>query len=138
MRNTFSFKKNKDARENKVRDKIINLFLLIVVVLFIISLIQTSVKIRRMNDEVKSRENQLARLKKEEGELKEKYEEITSSEYMEKQLRNNLNLAKDNEIILVLPDDEILKKLVPPDVQEEGYDMRPNWKKWLDVFGIQL
>lgn len=91
-----------------------------------------------MNDEVKSRENQLARLKKEEGELKEKYEEITSSEYMEKQLRNNLNLAKDNEIILVLPDDEILKKLVPPDVQEEGYDMRPNWKKWLDVFGIQL
>jgi cell division protein FtsB len=138
MRNTFSFRKNSNTRENKVRDKIINLFLVIVVFLFTVSLFQTSVKIRRMNDEVKSRENQLARLKNEEEELKEKYKEITSSEYMEKQLRNNLNLAKDNEIILVLPEDEILKKLVPPDTQETSYDMRPNWKKWLDVFGIEL
>jgi len=138
MRNTFSFRKNSNTRENKVRDKIVNLFLVIVVFLFIVSLFQTSVKIRRMNDEVKSRENQLARLKNEEEELKEKYKEITSSEYMEKQLRNNLNLAKDNEIILVLPEDEILKKLVPPDTQETSYDMRPNWKKWLDVFGIEL
>ncbi len=138
MRNMFTFRKSTDTRETKAKNKIINLFLVIIVFLFIVSLLQTSAKIRKMNDEVRSRENQLKRLKEEGEELKSKYEEISSNEYMEKQLRNQLNLAKDNEIILVIPDDEILKQLVPPDTQENSYDMRPNWKKWLDVFGIEL
>ncbi len=89
-----------------------------------------------MNKEVASRENQLERLKKEEEELKKKYEEITSSEYMEKQLRNQLNLAKENEIVLVLPSDEVLQKLVPPDEEEVTFDTRPNYRKWIDVFGL--
>lgn len=114
------------------------LLLFIAVVLFVVSLVQTSIKIQKMNKEVQSRENQLEKVRKEEEELKLKYEEITSSEYMEKQLRNQLNLAKENEIILVLPEDDVLRKLVPQDTQEEFDDIRPNWRKWMDVFGIKI
>ncbi len=138
MKDSYSIRKGNNKKADRVKDKIMTLFLVIAVILFITSLMQTSMKIRKMNKEVASRENQLERLKKEEEELKKKYGEITSSDYMEKQLRDQLNLAKENEIILILPEDEILKKLVPPDAEEVAYDMRPNWKKWAEVFGIRI
>ena len=50
------------------------LFLLITLFLFIGSLIQTSVKVRKINKEVANRRNQLERLKNEEEELKKKLE----------------------------------------------------------------
>lgn len=136
MKHLYSIKQEDNKRSNKIKDKVMTLLLLVAFVLFITSLTQTIMKIRKMNKEVASRENQLERLKKEEEELKKKYEEITSSEYMEKQLRNQLNLAKENEIILILPEDEILKKLVPSDIEETAYDIRPNWRKWADIFGL--
>jgi SMC interacting uncharacterized protein involved in chromosome segregation len=110
--------------------------LLISVIIFISSALQTLGKIKKVNEEVAEKEEKLAELKKKEDELKKKYEEITSDEYMEKQLRNQLNLSKENEIVLVLPPDEILMKLVPPDKVEEQVDLTPNWKKWAELFRI--
>jgi cell division protein FtsB len=134
MKQLYSIEKEKNKRENRVKDKIATILLIIVSILFVTSLIQTIMKVRKMNKEIASRESQLDSLKKDEDALKKKYEEITSPEYMEKQLRNQLNLAKENEIVLVLPEDEILKKLVPPDDQEVTYDARSNWRKWYELF----
>lgn len=132
-----SYLSGKDTKKTeRIKNNMMTVLLMIAIILFIMSLVQTSIKIRKINREVKSRENQLEQVRKEEEELKRKYEEIISSEYMEKQLRNQLNLAKDNEIILILPEDDVLRKLVPQDTQEEFDDIRPNWRKWADVFGI--
>ena len=136
MRHLYSIKQQNNKRIDKIKDKVTTLFLVITFLLFVGSLMQTYRKIQKINKEIASRQNQLESLKKEEEELKKKYEEITSDEYIEKQLRNQLNLAKDNEIVLVLPPDEVLKKLVPPDEEEETFDIRPNWRKWIDVFGL--
>lgn len=132
-----SYLSGKDTKKTeRVKNKMMTVLLIIAVILFIVSLVQTSIKIRKINREVQSRENQLERVRKEEEELKRKYEEITSNEYMERQLRNQLNLAKDNEIILILPEDDVLRKLVPQDIEEKFDDIRPNWRKWADLFGI--
>ena len=112
------------------------MLLLISIIIFISSAIQTLGKIKKVNEEVAEREEKLSELKKKEEELKEKYEEVTSDEYMEKQLRNQLNLSKENEITLILPPDEILIKLVPPEKVEAQVDLTPNWKKWAELFGI--
>lgn len=78
----------------------------------------------------------MAELKQTEEELKQKYAEVTSPDYIEKQLRDRLNLSKENEIVLVLPPDEVLKKFVPPDEAKEKADLTPNWRKWMNIFGL--
>jgi len=103
--------------------------------LFISSLSQTSKKIQKVNLEVAFREEELKKLKEEQDELKIKLEEITSQEYIERQLRNELGLTKENEIVLVLPPDEILIKLLPV-VEEEVVEIKPNWQKWATLFGL--
>lgn len=122
----------------KVKNRLVTILLIISLFLFIGSVFQTSKKIQTVNKGVKDREKQLTKLRDEEKKLQEKYDEITSPEYMEKQLRNQLNLSKENEIVLVLPPDDVLKELVPPDDAEEEFDVKPNYQKWAEVFGVKF
>ncbi len=43
-------------------------------------------------------------------------------------------MAKEGEIIIVLPDEEILGTLAPNLEEEEEALPDPNWKKWLKLF----
>lgn len=131
-------RKTENLKELKLKDRLLTIFLLFAVFFFIASVINTSKKIKLVNKEVESREQQRAKLKEEEKDLQEKLDEITSEEYFEKQVRNQLNLSKENEIVLILPDDETLRKLVPKDVEEEASAPVPNWKKWADLFGVSI
>jgi cell division protein FtsB len=130
------FNKTKDYKSDKLGSRLFNVVLVFSLVLFLASAVRTSGKIKKINKEITERENKLTELKKEEEEMKKKYEQVTSPEYMEKQLRNQLNMSKENEIILVLPQDEILKKLVPPDEEERSIDTTPNYRKWAELFGV--
>lgn len=130
--------RSEDKIELKLKDRLVTVFLIFSVVFFILSFINTTKKIKVVNKEVKSREEQLAGLREEEGKLQKKLAEITSEEYFEKQVRNQLNLSKENEIILVLPDDETIRKLVPDDNNEDISVPVPNYKKWAEVFGISI
>lgn len=136
MRHNYIRKQEDNKLEDRVKDRIITVFLIISLFLFIGSISQTSKKIRLVNKEVTSREEELKKLQAEGSELKAKYEKLTSTEYMESQLRNQLNLSKKNEVVLILPDAEMLKKLVPLDETRGQVDMTPNWKKWADIFGV--
>lgn len=78
------------------------------------------------------------KLQKENEELQLKIEEAKKQEYIEKQLRDKLGLSKEGEIIVVLPDADTLRKLVPPIPEEEEILPDPNWKKWLKVFDVTL
>jgi 2-phospho-L-lactate guanylyltransferase (CobY/MobA/RfbA family) len=73
-------------------------------------------------------------LQRENRKLKRDLQEKESEEFIEKELRNKLNLAKKGEIVVVLPDEEILRKLAPERVEEEEALPDPNWKKWLKLF----
>ena len=122
----------------KLKDRLLTVFLLFAAFLFVASVINTSKKIKLVNKEVESRQEQLTKLRDEESALKEKLDEIISEEYFEKQIRNQLNLSKENEIVLILPDDETLRKLVPNDVSEEASFPVPNWRKWIQLFGVSI
>ncbi|MDP3994252.1 MAG: hypothetical protein Q8P91_00270, partial [bacterium] len=62
--------------------------------------------------------------------------EAKKQEYIEKQLRDKLGLSKEGETIVVLPDADTLRKLVPPIPGEEEILPDPNWKKWLKLFNF--
>ncbi|KKQ55740.1 MAG: Septum formation initiator family protein [Candidatus Woesebacteria bacterium GW2011_GWC1_38_13] len=135
MRHNYRFNQGGKKGVSKAQNRIVTLLLIIFFMLFISSLSQTSKKIQKVNLEVAFREEELKKLKEEQDELKIKLEEITSQEYIERQLRNELGLTKENEIVLVLPPDEILIKLLPV-VEEEVVEIKPNWQKWATLFGL--
>ena len=43
-------------------------------------------------------------------------------------------MAKEGEIVVILPDEHILRKLAPDREIEEEVLPDPNWKKWMKLF----
>lgn len=76
----------------------------------------------------------LEKAKAEEKDLQEKLKVTQSEVYLEEQLRNKLGLAREGEIVLVLPPDEELRKLAPELGREEQFVPKSNWQKWMDLF----
>jgi len=63
-------------------------------------------------------------------ELEKKLSEVQNGEYIEKVIRNELNMQKDGEMVLVLQDNENLQITdTEPNVEKE----KENWEKWLDI-----
>ena len=93
-------------------------------------------RIRNVNDTIAEEEAVVADLRKENEELKKELQILGSEEYKERQLRDKLGLAKEGELIVVLPDDETLRKLAPKILEEEDSLPDPNWKKWMHLFGF--
>jgi cell division protein FtsB len=108
--------------------------LILLSVLLVISLARNILKITSADKKIEESESELEELKIESQELKVEVKALQSEEHIEEQLRDKLGLAKEGEIVLVLPDEEILKKLAPRQVNEEEALPNPLWKKWLDLF----
>ena len=98
------------------------------------SLIKSIKRIRMGDDLIKKTAVKLEKLNEENKKLALQAEVVQSEEFMEKQLRNKLGLAKEGEIILVLPEADILRKLSPIVPKDEEAPLKPNWQKWIDLF----
>ncbi len=83
---------------------------------------------------IKKEETRLVKLRKENEELKKRAEEVGKDIFFEKEARNKLGLGKEGETIVVLPDDETLRKLALKREEEQDTLPDPNWKKWLKLF----
>lgn len=108
--------------------------ILAVVVLLFISLVRNIVKSVQVGERIKAEKAKLEALNNEKSQLERKLAETQSAEYLEKQLRNKLGLAKEGEIVLVLPDEETLKKMALEEIQPEEVLPDPTWRKWLKLF----
>jgi cell division protein FtsB len=62
--------------------------------------------------------------------LKHKLEEVQKEEYLEKVIRNELNMQKEGETIVVLPDND---KLQITNYKLQIEKKKENWEKWLDL-----
>ena len=83
---------------------------------------------------IEKKRESVENLEKEREELKARLEEVQSEEFIEKQLRDNLNMSKEGEIVLILPPDEVVRKLAPSIEEEPETLPDPNWKKWVKLF----
>ena len=107
-------------------------------IVFALSLARNIARIKNAQVRVEGIKERVEKLQKEKEELRVKVEEAKKQEYIEKQLRDKLGLSKEGETIVVLPDADTLRKLVPPIPEEEETLPDPNWKKWLQVFDVVL
>jgi len=111
-----------------------NYLLIFIFLLMLVSLIRNVLRVVESNKRIGKAQDQVEKLKKENEELEEKLAVTRSEGYIEKQLRDKLGLAKEGEIVIVLPDEKILETLAPKLEEEEETLPDPNWKKWLKMF----
>lgn len=111
-----------------------NYVLLVVLVLLGLTLYRNIGRIRKSNEKIEETRQRVEELKGKNEELRQQLEVVESDLFVEKQLRDKLGLAKEGEIVVVLPDDETLRKLAPKYEEEEAAIPDPNWKKWLNLF----
>lgn len=82
-------------------------------------------------DEVKAR---VEALKKEQEELLKTKEKMESDEFIEREARERLGLAKPGETVVVPPDEEALRKFAPKTEPETFPEELPIWKRWVELF----
>lgn len=82
-------------------------------------------------DEVRSG---VEELKKEQFALLRKKEQVQNDEFIEKEAREKLGLAKEDETVVVLPKEEILKRLAPKPEGESMDKPFPIWRRWVELF----
>lgn len=66
-------------------------------------------------------------------ELKNQLTEVTSPNYIEKQARDKLGLAKEGETLIVIPEEKI-QQVLGLQKNNFGIDRLPNWQGWLRLF----
>lgn len=86
---------------------------------------------------VEEAEQKLEKLKEEQARLLVLKEQVESEEFVEREAREKLGLAKPGETVVVLPDEEILRRLAPPVEEEDFIEELPIWRRWAKLFFLQ-
>jgi len=108
--------------------------LVLLCLIFGLSFVKNLSKINEAKKRVERARQRVEKLKEDNKKLDEELAGMQKDEFLERQLRDKLGLVKEGEIVLVLPDPETLRKLVPDIPQEEETLPDPVWKKWLKLF----
>lgn len=106
---------------------IVSLFLIFSISRSILGLLQKG----KTLDEAKER---VDALEEEQAKLLEMREVVESEEFVEREAREKLGLAKPGEVIVILPSDDILRKFAPKFEEEEFVEERPIWERWARMF----
>lgn len=121
-----------------VKEKLVNIigftFPIVIFLILVGSLLKSVQRAKNADILIQKTAEKLEKAKEEEKELQEKVRITQSEAYLEEQLRNKLGLAKEGEIVLVLPPDDELRKLAPSLANQEVFEPKPNWQKWVDLF----
>ncbi len=117
-------------------EKFLNYILFIFVLFLFFSLIRGVFKLSDSDKKIKEAEHRLRELEEEKKDLESKLSMIESEDYLEKQVRDKLGLVREGEIVVILPDAEIVKKFAPKIEENQEVLSEANWKKWLKLFGF--
>lgn len=127
----------KQKRIDLVKEKLgrfANIIFIIMAILLAFSLFKSYLSTKKASLRIEETEKIVRNLEERNTMLREELEIVESEDYAEKQLRDKLGLSKEGEIVVILPDDEVLKKLAPEVETEEESLPDPNWKRWLELF----
>ncbi len=127
----------KEAKKHKLSDvfgKFTKYIVILFAVLFLISLIRSLVKITGSKKQIDEARGRVEKLQSENESLKNKLALSQSEAFIEQQLRDKLGLAKEGEMVVVLPEPSILKQYSPKIVYEEEILPDPTWKMWFRFF----
>jgi len=108
--------------------------ILILALFFLASLTRNVFRILEAGKKIDEAQAGVDKLKDENEALKKRLVETQSEIFVETQLRDKLGLSKEDEIVVILPDSDTLKKIAPARPEEEENLPDPTWRKWLKLF----
>jgi len=112
--------------------------LILLIFLFGLSFFRNILKINEAKKRIQTEIKKVQKLEKEGRVLEEELKKMQGNEYLETQLRDKLGLAKKGESVVILPDPETLKKLVPEIPDEKDYLPDPIYVRWMKLFDINI
>ena len=116
--------------------KFYGLLVLILALILISSSLNSVSRIGKAGEKVKEVEETIDKLENENKDLEERLENIKSEAYVEKQLRDKLGLAKEGEVVLVLPEEDVVREFAPKVESEDDFLPESNLEKWARLFGF--
>ena len=108
------------------------LWLMIVILGF--SVIQNIGKFLQIKSDIRNEQAKIAKIQEQNQTLEKQLASSQDLSFVEKQVRDKLGLAKPDEAIVVLPDEDTLRKLAPQNSSENNSLPDPNWKRWEKLF----
>ncbi|MFZ5366071.1 MAG: FtsB family cell division protein [Patescibacteria group bacterium] len=114
-----------------MKDKLIPGILLIFGLYLIVSFSRDILSLLEKSKEQEKEQLKLEKLEIKNEELKKQLEYVKSQEFVEKQAREKLGLAREGEVVVILP--ENVGELVKPKEEKKEEEL-PNWKRWLKLF----
>jgi cell division protein FtsB len=114
----------------------LGLFLLGSLVLSL-SLLQGIKELLAIENQVRQAEQTAKDLEREKESLKQQLAGVSSPDYQETEIRDNLLMARPNETVVILPDiDQALPEI--PETQasdtSSSVGVLPIWRRWVEVF----
>lgn len=107
---------------------------LIVSVVLVGVMARNTLNLLKRGETVEEAKRRVESLREEQVRLLELKENVETDEFVEREAREKLGLAKPGEVVAVLPDEEILKKLAPGIEEEDFVEKLPIWKRWARMF----
>lgn len=96
----------------------------------IIGLTRELLVLVKKSERTQKMEEEISKLEAKKQALKEKLEYVRSEEFVEKEAREKLDMAKEEEVVVVLPE-KLEFKGQSLEASEEDL---PNWQQWLKLF----
>ncbi len=109
------------------------LFFLFIVIGF--SFLRNVYRAKAVHGQIEVAKKQLAELQLKKNQLRNELDEIQSREYLDKEAHDKLNLVYKGEVVLVLPEEDVLRRFSPR-TQKHKEELRPlsSWQAWLKLF----
>lgn len=127
----------KTNKSQVVIHRIKNYLILILCIVLIISLGRNIIRIKNAGERIDRAQQRVDELEKYKLELEARLQEAQSEFHLESQLRDGLGFAREGEIVIVLPDEDILRRVAPEIKDDINLKQElPNWKKWLSLFVV--
>ena len=122
-------------QKNTTTESFVKYAILLPIIFFSFSLFRNISKMYQAKNSITDANIALDNLDKENKKLAEKIEFVKSQDFIELQARDKLGLAKEGEIVVVLPEEDVLRALSPRiESKIENLIPDPNWKQWLKLF----
>lgn len=118
----------------KISEKLVCYIIWGAIILLALSIFRNFERSSRIKTQIEAEKTKLTKIQAENDRLSKELAQTQNPNFIEREVRNKLGLGKENEAIVVLPDEEILRKLAPEERVEEDILPDPNWKKWEKLF----
>jgi cell division protein FtsB len=115
-------------------NKFVGYIIWFLIILLSVSTVQNVRKAGNAKAGILAEKEKVAKMQAENKELERQIAQSQGADFIEKEVRDKLGLAKEGEAIVVLPDTDTLRKLAPQTPTEMDTLPDPNWKKWLKLF----